>query len=62
MRGSNAGGPLQGAVVTSAGIRVDATPPFLPAGSAVFSSQFFANRPAQVGVDAGRRRAGGQSS
>ena len=48
VRGVNAAGPLQGLDVYSDQVMVDATPPQLPPGSAVYSSQYYTNYLAQI--------------
>lgn len=51
VRGANAGGVLNGLIVTSDPVTVDYTPPVLPAGSAVYSGQYLANIPAQTNTN-----------
>ena len=41
VRGTNAGGPLQALQVVSEEMMVDATPPLLPPGSAVYSTEYY---------------------
>jgi class 3 adenylate cyclase len=48
VRGTNAAGPLNALQVVSDPVSVDNTPPELPPGSAVYSSQYFSNALAQT--------------
>ncbi|KAH7623655.1 putative Adenylate cyclase [Nannochloris sp. 'desiccata'] len=48
VRGTNAAGPLNAVQVISDPVSVDNTPPELPPGSAVYSSQYFSNALAQT--------------
>lgn len=50
VRGTNAAGTLQALQVVSDAVTVDATPPVLPPGSAVYSSQYFSNSLAQTDI------------
>lgn len=51
VKGSNAGGPLNGRVVTSEPVTVDSTPPVLPDGKGVYSGQYFSNVPYQTNTN-----------